>query len=85
MAKLSFKDEKISQPTLSTPQEFFENIAPKCMYRLGYTFSLQGFVREVFWYYRLGPGQLHPNKWIILSVFDKFLRIVRIMPTVNIF
>jgi hypothetical protein len=74
MAKLSFKDEKISQPTLSTPQEFFENIAPKCMYRLGYTFSLQGFVREVFWYYRLGSGQLHPNKWIILSVFEKLVK-----------
>jgi len=51
----------------------------------GYSFSLQGFVWEVFRYYKLGSGQLHPNKWIILFVFDKFLQLIEIEPTINVF
>jgi hypothetical protein len=56
-----------------------------CMYVLGYSFSLQGFVSEVFRYYRLGLGQSHPNGWIIFVAFDKFLRLVRIDFIVNVF
>jgi hypothetical protein len=55
------------------------------MYALGYTFHLQGFMKEVFRYYQWGLSQLHPNKWIILSAFDKFLRLVIIEPIISVF
>jgi len=55
------------------------------MYALGYTFHLQGFMKEVFRYYQLSPSQLHPNKWIILSTFDKFRRLVIIEPIISVF
>ena len=28
-------------------------------------------MRDILRYYRLGLGQLHPNRWVILSTFDK--------------
>jgi hypothetical protein len=61
MAKLPFKDERIIQMNLASIQGHFEIIAPIYMYELGYNFPLQGFMREVFWYYILGLGQLYPN------------------------
>jgi hypothetical protein len=42
-------------------------------------------VREVFRYYELNLGRLLLNRWVTLSAFDKFLRFVKIEPTVNVF
>lgn len=39
----------------------------------------------VFRYYQQGPSQPHPNRWIILFSFDKFLRLVEIEPTISVF
>jgi hypothetical protein len=43
------------------------------MEELGHSFSLQGFINDVFRYYRLGFEQPHPSEWVILLTFDKFL------------
>jgi hypothetical protein len=40
-------------------------LQPSFAYMMGYYFPFQGFIREVFRYYQLGPGQFHPNGWII--------------------
>lgn len=42
-------------------------------------------MKEVFRYYQLGPGQLHPNGWITLFAFDKFSKLLKIEHTVNVF
>lgn len=42
-------------------------------------------MREVFRYYQLSPYHLHFNRWITLSPYDKFSRLVRIEPIVNVF
>jgi hypothetical protein len=55
------------------------------VYELGYTFPIHEFAREVLRYYRLGLGQLYPNRWMILGAFDKLLRLVGIEPIVSIF
>jgi len=36
-------------------------------------------------YYKLVPYQLHFNMWITLSPYDKFSRLVKIKPIVNVF
>jgi len=54
------------------------------MYMIRYSFLLKSFIKEVFIYYQLGSSQLHPNRWIILSAFNKFYRLVRIEPTINV-
>lgn len=38
----------------------------------------------MFSYYKLGLGQLHPNGWTILSLFEKFYRLFGLKPTVHI-
>lgn len=80
VAKLSVKTKMISQLTSATSRRRCEITSPLCIYKLGYSFPLQEFVREILCYYNLGP-----NKWIILSAFDKFLRLVGLKPIVNIF
>lgn len=35
-------------------------------------------------YYKRGLGQLHPNGWINLSLFEKFYRFFGLKPMVNI-
>jgi len=55
------------------------------MYLMGHSFPLQGFARKVFNYCQLGLDQLHLNGWTILSSFEKFCKIIRLEPTVNIF
>lgn len=40
---------------------------------------------KVFGYHELGPSQLHSNKLITLSTFDKFSRLIGIEPLDNVF
>ena len=42
-------------------------------------------MREGFRYYELSLSQLLLNRWMTLSVFDKFFRFVKIEPTINVF
>lgn len=60
-------------------------IAPIYIYMSGYSFTLKGFMRDVFHYYNLTPAQLHPNSWTTVPVFDKLLGILKMEPTINIF
>jgi hypothetical protein len=55
------------------------------MYMFGYSFTLKGFMRDVFHYYNLTPAHLHPNRWATVSVFDKLLGILKMELTINIF
>ena len=50
-----------------------------------YSFDLKGFIKEVFRYYQMGPSQLHLNRWITLSTFDKCCRLIGNKPIVNVF
>lgn len=77
--------EHINQLTSSSAYGHLEITTHFYMYTLGYTFHLQGFMKEVFRYYQLGPSQLYPNKWIIFFAFDKFLRLVIIEPIISVF
>jgi len=56
-----------------------------CLYDFGYLFSLQRFVRDVLRYYNLSLTQIHPNGWIIRSLFEKLLRILNKEPLVRVF
>jgi hypothetical protein len=55
------------------------------MYKMRYFFPFPGFVRDMFNYYQLGLGQLHPNGWTIMSAFENFYRMVGLKTTVNVF
>jgi len=55
------------------------------MEELEHSFSLQRFINDVFRYYRLGLEQPHPNEWVILLTFDKFLELVGKEPITNLF
>ena len=50
----------INQQTLGSVHDHFEIIAPICIYLIGYSFSLQGFAREVFRQYQLDPRHYIP-------------------------
>jgi len=63
---------------MGSTQDQFEIIAPFCMYTMGVFFPSPRIYKESFWYYKLGPGQLHPNGWLILSTFNKFLKFIKI-------
>jgi hypothetical protein len=55
------------------------------MYTMRYYFSLCEFVRDVFSYYQLRLGQLHPNGWTCMPPFEDFCRMVGLEPIVNVF
>jgi hypothetical protein len=62
----------INHFTLGFSRDYFEIIALFCMYVLGIpslSMDLRGKFLKI---YHLGPGQLHPNRWIILFAFDEF-------------
>ena len=56
-----------------------------CLYEFGYSFSLQGFVRDVLRYYNPSSAQIHPNECTILSSFEKLLRILNKEPIIKVF
>lgn len=85
IAQLPYPDECIIQLTLGTSQCYFKITTLICMYVMRYSFSLQGFVRDMFNYYWLGPGQLHPNRWTIVSSLKIFCRMVGLKPMINFF
>ena len=85
VAQMPLPDERISKLTKGTSWGFSEIIAPLCMYKMGYSFPLKGFVRDVFSFYHLSSGQLHPNRWMLVSAFEKFYRMVGLEPTMNVF
>lgn len=82
---MSLPDKRISKLTLGTSRGLCEIFAPLYMYKMRYSFPLKRFVRDVFSCYQLGSGQLHPNKWTLMSVFKINCRMVGLEPTINFF
>ena len=54
--------------TLRTSRDLFKIDAPLYIYEMRYSFPLNEYVRDVFSYYQLNLGQLHPNEWTLMSI-----------------
>ena len=61
------------------------SLLPLCLYEFGYSFPLERFVRDVLRYYNFNLAHIHPNRWIILSLFEKLLRILNEEPSIKVF
>jgi hypothetical protein len=61
------------------------SVLPLCQYEFGYSFSLERFVRDVPRYYNFSLAHIHRNGWIILSLFEKLLRILNEEPSIKVF
>ena len=61
------------------------SLLPLYQYEFGYSFSLERFVRDVLRYYNFSLVHIHRNGWIILSLFEKLLRILNEKPSIKVF
>jgi len=75
----------INHSTIGFSCDYFEIIAPfacMCWVHLPSPSICEGSFKKLsFW----SRSTAHPNRWIILFVFDKFFRLVKIKPIVNVF
>lgn len=55
------------------------------MFEVVHIFPLYGFVSDVFFHYHIYPCQLHLNKWILLTAFDEYFRLIGLVPTITVF
>lgn len=72
---LSGHSDHVSKVTNEYSGEKIIIKAPIFMYKFGYLFPPQGFVKEVFRYYNSSPAQLHSNSQLHLIMLDEELTI----------
>lgn len=71
--------------TLEAETRNFKIITSMCMFKFGYFYPLSGFVRDVFSYYNMSVSQFHLNRWMIVAIFYKYLRLKGQNPIVGLF